>query len=109
MYQLIITIHILVCLAIIGLVLLQHGKGADMGASLGSSASNTLFGSQGSGNFLFKATGFLAALFFASCLLLSGIAVQKYKQSSTIKVQKSISKPAKSSEPAEASEPAKTV
>lgn len=71
MYQLILTVHVIVALVLIGLVLIQHGKGADMGAAFGSGASNTLFGSQGTGGFLFKLTGGLAMTFFVTSLLLS--------------------------------------
>ena len=60
MYQLILIIHVLIAVAVIGLVLIQHGKGADIGAAFGSGASNTVFGSQGTGSFLFKLTGGLA-------------------------------------------------
>lgn len=68
---------VVVALAIVGLVLLQQGKGADMGASFGSGASQTLFGSQGSGNFLTKSTWTLAFVFFALCLGLAMIARDK--------------------------------
>ncbi|MDA9272167.1 preprotein translocase subunit SecG, partial [bacterium] len=53
MYQLILIVHVLIAVVIIGLVLIQHGKGADIGAAFGSGASNTVFGSQGTGSFLF--------------------------------------------------------
>ena len=52
LYQVILIIHIILSLSIIGLILMQHGKGADIGAAFGSGASNTIFGSQGTGNFL---------------------------------------------------------
>ncbi|OGV31595.1 MAG: preprotein translocase subunit SecG, partial [Legionellales bacterium RIFCSPHIGHO2_12_FULL_35_11] len=52
MYQLILIIHVVIALMLIGLVLIQHGKGADIGAAFGSGASNTVFGSQGTGGFL---------------------------------------------------------
>jgi preprotein translocase subunit SecG len=71
MYQLIFMIHIVVALALIGLVLMQHGKGADIGAAFGSGASNTLFGSQGTGGFLFQLTGGLALTFFITSVTLS--------------------------------------
>lgn len=71
MYQLILMIHVVVAVALIGLVLIQHGKGADIGAAFGSGASNTLFGSQGTGGFLFKLTGGLAMTFFVTSLTLS--------------------------------------
>lgn len=67
----IIVIQVVSALAIIGLVLLQHGKGADMGAAFGSGASGSLFGATGSSNFLSKSTGFAAAVFFAATLALA--------------------------------------
>ncbi|USQ13494.1 preprotein translocase subunit SecG [Legionella lytica] len=80
MYQLILVIHVLVAIVLIGLVLIQHGKGADIGAAFGSGASNTLFGSQGTGSFLFKLTGGLALTFFVTSLLLSYmVSVQYHK------------------------------
>ncbi|MBI5447379.1 MAG: preprotein translocase subunit SecG [Gammaproteobacteria bacterium] len=70
MFQFFLVLHVLICLGLISLVLLQHGKGADMGASFGSGASQTLFGAQGSATFLTKFTRILAVLFFANCLWL---------------------------------------
>lgn len=75
---------VVVALAIVGLVLLQQGKGADMGASFGSGASQTLFGSQGSGNFLTKSTWTLAFVFFALCLGLAMIARDKAENAGKI-------------------------
>jgi preprotein translocase subunit SecG len=69
----IIVIQVVTALMIIGLVLLQHGKGADMGAAFGSGASGSLFGASGSSNFLSRFTGIAAAVFFASTLALSFI------------------------------------
>jgi preprotein translocase subunit SecG len=80
MYQLILMIHVLVAIVLIGLVLIQHGKGADIGAAFGSGASNTLFGSQGTGGFLFKLTGGLAITFFATSLALSYLVSTKYQK-----------------------------
>lgn len=77
MESLIIVVHVLAAIAIIGLVLIQHGKGADMGASFGSGASQTIFGSAGSGNALTKSTTWLAIIFFATSL---GLAVLARKQ-----------------------------
>jgi preprotein translocase subunit SecG len=77
MEQIILVVHLLVALAIIGLIMLQQGKGADMGASFGAGASQTLFGSDGSGNVLTKATAWLVALFFASSFGLALLANQK--------------------------------
>ena len=69
-FTLVVIVQVLSALAIIGLVLLQHGKGADMGASFGSGASGSLFGATGSSNFLSRSTGIAAALFFAATLAL---------------------------------------
>lgn len=70
MYEILIVLYVLVSAAIIGLVLLQHGKGADMGASFGAGASATIFGSSGKGNFMTKSTTILAIVFFAISLLI---------------------------------------
>lgn len=76
MEQIILVVHLLVALAIIGLIMLQQGKGADMGASFGAGASQTLFGSDGSGNVLTRATAWLVAAFFATSFGLALIASQ---------------------------------
>lgn len=68
MSTIIVIIQVLSALTIIGLVLLQHGKGADMGAAFGSGASGSLFGATGSSNFLSKSTGIAAAIFFIATL-----------------------------------------
>ena len=67
----IVVIQVLSALTIIGLVLLQHGKGADMGAAFGSGASGSLFGATGSSNFMSKSTGVAAAVFFIATLSLA--------------------------------------
>jgi len=72
-----IVLHVLVALGIIGLVLLQHGKGADMGSGFGGGASGSLFGATGSANFLSRATAVLAALFFALSLALAYVATRR--------------------------------
>ena len=64
----ILIIHCILAIAIIVLVLLQHGKGADMGAAFGSGSAGSLFGSSGAANFLSRSTGICAALFFATSL-----------------------------------------
>ena len=64
----VLVLHLLVAVAICGFVLLQHGKGADMGAAFGSGSSGSLFGAAGSANFLSRTTAVLAAVFFASSL-----------------------------------------
>ncbi len=68
MQTVILIIHVLAAAGIIGLVLLQHGKGADMGAAFGSGSAGSLFGSSGSANFLSRATAALTAVFFATSL-----------------------------------------
>ncbi len=70
------VLQVLVAIGLVGLVLIQHGKGADAGAAFGSGASATVFGSQGSGNFLSRATAVLAALFFLNSLILAYFSTQ---------------------------------
>jgi len=72
-----IVVHVLVALAIIGLVLLQHGKGADMGSGFGGGASGSLFGATGSANFLSRSTAVLAAIFFILSLALAYVATRR--------------------------------
>lgn len=74
MYSLVLVVNVLSGLGVIGLVLMQHGKGADMGAAFGSGSSGSLFGATGSSNFLSKATAVLATVFFVSCLGLNYLA-----------------------------------
>src|SRR5215472_19196691 len=64
-------IHVLVCLVLIGVVLLQQGKGASMGAAFGTAGSQTVFGSSGAGNFLSRVTAVCAAIFFTTSIILS--------------------------------------
>lgn len=71
LFTLVVVVQVLSALAIVVLVLLQHGKGADMGASFGSGASGSLFGASGSSNFLSKSTAVAAAIFFAATLALA--------------------------------------
>src|SRR4029077_8665293 len=75
--NLMIVVHVVVALGIIGLVLLQHGKGADMGSGFGGGASSSLFGATGSANFLSRATAVLAAVFFMLSLALAYLATHK--------------------------------
>ena len=71
--EVLIVAYLIVALGLIGLVLIQQGKGADMGASFGGGGSNTVFGSSGSGNFLTRTTAILATFFFVICLLLGNL------------------------------------
>jgi preprotein translocase subunit SecG len=82
MYSALIIVHVLVAASLIGLVLIQHGKGADAGAAFGSGASQTVFGSRGSGSFLTRATAVLAASFFATSLVLASMASQRVERRS---------------------------
>jgi preprotein translocase subunit SecG len=66
--SILLAVHMVVALVVIGLVLIQHGKGADMGAAFGSGSSGSLFGAVGSANFLSRSTAALATLFFLSSL-----------------------------------------
>lgn len=76
MENIILVVHLTIAVAIIGLILLQQGKGAEMGASFGSGASQTVFGSAGSGNFFSRLTGLLAAIFFATSFSLAVLSKQ---------------------------------
>ncbi|MCU0805382.1 MAG: preprotein translocase subunit SecG [Burkholderiales bacterium] len=77
----VLVVHVLAALGIIGLVLIQHGKGADVGAAFGSGASGSLFGATGSANFLSHATATLAVVFFVTSLALAYLATSRPKPS----------------------------
>ena len=70
-YTILVVVQVVVAISLIGLILVQHGKGADAGAAFGSGASGTVFGAQGSANFLSRATSALATVFFAISLTLA--------------------------------------
>ena len=74
LYSILVAIDVLLAIAVIGLVLIQHGKGADVGAAFGSGASGTVFGARGSASFLTKATAILVTLFFINSLALAYLA-----------------------------------
>jgi preprotein translocase subunit SecG len=78
------VVHILVALGLIGLVLLQQGKGADIGAAFGSGASNTVFGARGSANFLSRSTAVLAVMFFVTSLSMAYFVTAAPKHKSVI-------------------------
>ena len=82
-----LLVHVIVAIGICGLVLLQHGKGADMGAAFGSGSSGSVFGSAGSANFLSRSTAVLATIFFASSL---GLTYLGSTRSTPVGVEKSI-------------------
>ncbi|MDX6020568.1 preprotein translocase subunit SecG [Scandinavium sp. V105_16] len=82
MYEALLVVFLLVAIGLVGLIMLQQGKGADMGASFGAGASATLFGSGGSGNFMTRMTAVLATLFFVISLVLGNINTNKTSKGS---------------------------
>ena len=84
LFTIILVVHVLAAVGIVGLVLVQHGKGADMGAAFGSGTSGSLFGASGSANFLSRTTGVLAAVFFLTSLSLAYFASEKPKTSGSL-------------------------
>ncbi|MBA5762225.1 preprotein translocase subunit SecG [Vibrio sp. 404] len=77
MFSVLLVIYLLAAVGVIGLVLIQQGKGADMGASFGAGASNTVFGASGSGNFLTRMTAVFATVFFVISLVLGNMSTHK--------------------------------
>ncbi|MEZ8823612.1 preprotein translocase subunit SecG [Vibrio sp. 10N.261.55.A7] len=77
MFSVLLVTYLLAALGVIGLVLIQQGKGADMGASFGAGASNTVFGAGGSGNFLTRMTAIFATVFFILSLVLGNMSTNK--------------------------------
>ncbi len=84
MHTVVLTIHVLLAIAVIGLVLIQQGKGADAGAAFGSGSSATVFGAGGSGSFLTRMTTALATLFFVTSLALAVIAANRGGESDSV-------------------------
>ena len=85
MEKLVLVIHVIAALGVITLVLLQHGKGADMGASFGSGASGSLFGVSGSANFMSRATAGFVLVFFTTSLTLAYMSSHKEGSGSVVK------------------------
>lgn len=81
MYSVLLVIYLVAALGVIGLVLVQQGKGADMGASFGAGSSNTVFGAGGSGNFLTRMTAVFATVFFVVSLVLGNLSTKKEESS----------------------------
>lgn len=79
MFEVLLVIYLVVALCLIGLILIQQGKGADMGASFGAGASATLFGSSGAANFLTRSTAILAIIFFALSLTIGNLSANHSK------------------------------
>ena len=80
MYQIILLVHILIALCLIALVIVQQGKGATMGAAFGAGASQTVFGSRGSGSFLLRLTIGFVFIFFSTSIALNYLSTEQYKQ-----------------------------
>lgn len=83
-FSIVLTVHVLVGLGVIGLILMQHGKGADAGAAFGGGASGSVFGASGSANFLSRTTAVLATIFFLTSLGLSYLASDRPAPPSSI-------------------------
>ncbi len=114
LFSIVLTVHILAALGVIGLVLMQHGKGADMGAAFGSGASGSLFGASGSANFLSRTTAVLAAVFFVTSLTLAFLASHQPKTSGSVMEEAVKSQPSQAvkeapASPADAASKAKDV
>jgi preprotein translocase subunit SecG len=99
LWNLVVAVQILSALVMIGLVLIQHGKGADMGASFGSGASGSLFGATGSANFMSRSTAVCAAIFFACTL---GLAYFSNDRSQPASAGSVLDRPAMAAPPASA-------
>jgi preprotein translocase subunit SecG len=82
-HTLLFVLQVLVAVALIGMILVQHGKGADAGAAFGSGSSSTVFGSQGSGNFMTKVTTVLVVIFLSNSLFLAYLATQSMSEAPT--------------------------
>jgi preprotein translocase subunit SecG len=111
MQTIFLIVHVVAASGLIGLVLLQQGKGAEMGAAFGAGASATVFGSHGSASFLTRATGILATVFFATSLSLAVFSGQNVSRKSVTEmpvVETPAASDAKSDLPAAPSSPART-
>ena len=84
LHLVLLVAQVVIAVSLIGFILIQHGKGADAGAAFGSGASSTVFGSQGSGNFLTRATTVLAFLFLSNSLVLGYMATQRVVEPTSI-------------------------
>lgn len=106
MEKLVLIIHVLAAAGVIGLVLLQHGKGADMGAAFGSGASGSLFGVSGSSNFMSRATAGCVAVFFTTSLVLAYMASHRTDGESVVKSRVSAVATQKQADTKDATKPA---
>ena len=108
MFTVILALHIIVAIVMIGLILIQHGKGADAGASFGAGASGTVFGAAGSANFLTRATAALAVTFFITSLTLAVHARKQAIAQNTLQPVETLSTPATDSNETVPAAPATT-
>ncbi|HGM7034853.1 TPA: preprotein translocase subunit SecG [Serratia marcescens] len=104
MYEALLVIFLLISIGLVALIMLQQGKGADMGASFGAGASGTLFGSSGSGNFMTRMTAVLATLFFVISLILGNLSSNQSKKGSE---WENLGQPVKTEQTTAPAEPAK--
>ena len=107
MEVLVIVVHVIAAIGIIGLVLLQHGKGADMGAAFGGGSSGSLFGASGSANFLSRSTSVLATIFFLTSLGLTWFSAHRVEHKGVMATQPASSAPAATPDAAPAAAPEK--
>ena len=96
----VLIVHVLAAACIIGLVLMQHGKGADMGAAFGSGSAGSLFGASGSANFLSRSTAVFAVVFFLSSMGLSYLSFEQSKSVGIMRSQQTQQVPAAADSPA---------
>jgi preprotein translocase subunit SecG len=108
MEALVLVIHVIAAIGIIGLVLLQHGKGADMGAAFGGGSSGSLFGSSGSANFLSRSTSVLATIFFLTSLGLTWFSAHRGEHKGVMATPPASSAPAATQDAAPVPEKAAT-
>jgi preprotein translocase subunit SecG len=90
LHTILFVLQVIVAVCLIGFILIQHGKGADAGAAFGSGASSTVFGSQGSSNFLTRSTAVLAFIFLGNSLLLAYLASQSVRIETSVMEQEQI-------------------
>lgn len=96
MYEMLLVVYLIVSIILIGFVLIQQGKGAGMGASFGSGASNTVFGAGGAGNFMTRTTAILAVAFFVLSLVLGNLSTNKVSKNevfSDLSVEETVETP----------------
>ncbi|MEJ2141444.1 MAG: preprotein translocase subunit SecG [Gammaproteobacteria bacterium] len=94
LHNIILIIHVVIAISLIGLVLIQQGKGADAGAAFGSGASGTVFGSRGASSFLTRTTAILATAFFITSLTLTYLAAQREQPESVVDTVPAVTQPA---------------